>query len=62
LKSYSFTKSQFFKDMAWGGLPETDVFNSLSSSDNTRIINRLNAENTGEPKGNVAPMGIPACD
>lgn len=48
--------------MAWGGLPETDVFNSLSSSDNTRIINRLNAENTGEPKGNVAPMGIPACD
>lgn len=48
--------------MAWGGLPETDVFNSLSSSDNTRINNRLNTENTGEPKGNIAPKGIPAHD
>ncbi|WP_219287530.1 hypothetical protein [Arthrospiribacter ruber] len=53
---------QFFKDMAWGGLTRTDVFNSLSASDKTRIINRLNAENTGDPKGNIVPIGIKACN
>ena len=54
--------NQYFKDMAWGGLTRTDVFNSLSTSDKTRIINRLNAENTGDPKGNIVPKGIKACN
>ncbi|MGY6521820.1 MAG: hypothetical protein ACXIUD_08840 [Mongoliitalea sp.] len=41
--------SDYFKDMAWGGLAETDVFkNSKTISEQNRINDRINAEINGE--------------
>lgn len=40
---------QFFKDMVWGGLTETDVFkNSKTIAEQNRIKDRINAEIKGE--------------
>jgi hypothetical protein len=54
---------QYFKDMAWGGLHETDVFkNTLTVSEQQRINNRYNAELTNTNVGNIAPIGTLLCD
>jgi hypothetical protein len=45
---------QIYSDMAWGGLSQTPVFNTLypdGSSDRQRILNRYAAEQTGHPVG-----------
>lgn len=42
---------QFYKDLAWGGLFETDIFqdtNLLSDTDRTRIFNVNNSENIND--------------
>lgn len=56
---------QYFKEMAWGGLHETNLFKSKPLSEQNRINARIKAEVTGEMQtyGNSSalPMGIPAC-
>lgn len=54
--------NQFFKDMAWGGLHDTDLFKTLNQSDRNRISNLLLAENTSSTQNNVSPKGIKACE
>jgi hypothetical protein len=54
--------TQFFKDMAWGGLHETNVFKSLPIADQLRINNRIRAELENKNQGSTAPMGTLACD
>ncbi|SMD35365.1 hypothetical protein SAMN04488029_2475 [Reichenbachiella faecimaris] len=39
--------------MAWGGLHETNSFNSLSATDQSRILNRNAIELTGKNLNNV---------
>ncbi|WP_157370238.1 hypothetical protein [Aquiflexum balticum] len=53
---------QFFKDMAWGGLQETDIFKTLPISVQTRIKNRLGAEYYNKNYSGTLPKGIKACD
>jgi hypothetical protein len=57
---------QFFKDMAWGGLHQTNLFNSKPISDQNRINARVRSEVTGEPQTygsvSVSPKGIQTCD
>ncbi|SMP27054.1 hypothetical protein [Algoriphagus winogradskyi] len=54
---------QYFKDMAWGGLHDTDVFkNTLTLSEQQRINNRYNAELNNTNVGNIAPIGTLLCD
>jgi hypothetical protein len=45
-QGYNLNK-QFYEDMAWGGLQETDTFKALPKSDQNRILNTLSAELTG---------------
>ena len=52
---------QYFKDLAWAGLHKTSVWESLPSSDKTRILNTLNAEKSNQALGNVFPKGTKAC-
>jgi hypothetical protein len=54
--------NQYFKDMAWGGLQFTDVYNSLSPAEKLRISNILNSEANSSPSGNTSPKGIQACN
>lgn len=54
--------AQFFKDMAWGGLTSTNVFNSLPSSEKTRIINTIGAELYNKNYSVALPKGLKACD
>jgi hypothetical protein len=53
---------QFFKDMAWGGLHETNVFKSLPITDQTRIYQRIRAELKNENVGSTAPLGTSTCN
>ncbi|RZS96050.1 hypothetical protein BC751_1605 [Cecembia calidifontis] len=67
---------QFFKDMVWGGLTETDVFkNSKTIAEQNRIKDRINAEIKGESVVRAvnnsnggytnivtAPKALKACD
>lgn len=53
---------QFFKDMAWGGLFETDVFMKLSDEDRKRITNRIGAELYNINYNGTVPNGEKACD
>ena len=54
--------NQYFKDMAWGGLHDTDLFKNLNQSDQARIKNLLLAENSNSTQNNITPKGIKACD
>ena len=54
--------SQYFKDMAWGGLQFTDVYDSLHPETKYRISSILNAEANNSNFGNATPKGIKACD
>jgi hypothetical protein len=45
-QGYNLTK-QFYEDMAWGGLQETNAFKALPKSDQNRILDTLSAELTG---------------
>ncbi len=53
---------QFFKDMAWGGLFETEVFGKLSDEDRERITNRIGAELYNGNYYGTVPKGEKACD
>ncbi|MCH7414831.1 hypothetical protein MM213_15125 [Belliella sp. R4-6] len=54
---------QFFKDMAWGGLTQTEVFlNGKSQVDKNRIIEVNWVENTLSNQYSVSPKGTKACD
>ncbi len=53
---------QFFKDMAWGGLQNTDLFKTLPLSVQKRIKNRLGAEYYNKNYSGTLPKGIKACD
>ena len=49
---------QVYKDLAWGGLQEAPVFNTLypvGSVERQRIINRYSSEQTGHPIGQGTP-------
>ncbi|WP_127337715.1 hypothetical protein [Flavobacterium cupreum] len=55
-KGYKLDK-QFYQDMAWGGLEQTDVFKKLPVADRKRISNILQIELRGEDDlGNVKPQ------
>ncbi|MCH7400179.1 hypothetical protein MM236_19455 [Belliella sp. DSM 107340] len=54
--------NQFFKDMAWGGLDETDVFEALPLSERNRIKNRIGAELYNKNYYGTLPRGIKACE
>lgn len=55
--------NQFFKDMAWGGLTQTEFFlNGKSQVDKNRIIEVNWLENTLSNQYTVSPKGIKACD
>lgn len=43
---------QFYEDMAWGGLQGTNVFNSLSQADKSRILDTIATELTGKDTNN----------
>jgi hypothetical protein len=45
-KGYNLS-SQFYKDMAWGGLQDTSTFKGLSTSDKKRILDTIAIELTG---------------
>jgi hypothetical protein len=45
-QGYNLSK-EFYQDMAWGGLHETDLFKKLPKSDQKRILDTLAAELTG---------------
>ncbi|MNQ65316.1 hypothetical protein D3C85_797690 [compost metagenome] len=45
-QGYNLTK-QFYEDMAWGGLQESNAFKALPKSDQNRILNTLSVELTG---------------
>lgn len=53
--------TQYFKDMAWGGLQFTDVFKNLKPEDQNRIKNIVAVENTNSVVNSVNPKGILAC-
>lgn len=57
---------QFFKDMAWGGLHETNLFKAKPISEQNRINARVKAELTGGShtygSSSASPIGITACD
>ncbi|MCH7400176.1 hypothetical protein MM236_19440 [Belliella sp. DSM 107340] len=57
---------QYFKDMAWGGLHETNLFKAKPMSEQNRINARVKAELTGGSQtygsSSASPMGITACD
>lgn len=52
-RGYNLT-SQFYEDMAWGGLQGTSTFKSLSSTEQKRILDTISTELTGlDTNGNV---------
>ena len=52
-KGYNLT-SQFYKDLAWGGLTTTPAFQALSTTDQNRINNTILTEQTGkDSQGNT---------
>lgn len=53
--------SRFFMDMAWAGLTDTDVYNSLSDEDKNRISRSYYSEIDGGYKG-VSSIGNKACN
>jgi hypothetical protein len=53
---------QFYNDLAWGGLTETDAFEELDQTDIDRITDRLNAELTSQTVGNEVPSNSKACN
>lgn len=53
---------QFFKDMAWGGLHETDVYIKMSTTDQQRIYRRYKAEISGDAFEGMQPKGKKACE
>ncbi|MRX37939.1 hypothetical protein GJU43_01500 [Flavobacterium sp. LC2016-23] len=55
-KGYNLDK-QFYQDMAWGGLEETDAFKNLSEADRKRISNVIQVELHGtNMNGNPKPQ------
>ncbi|MCH7403710.1 hypothetical protein ACFOUP_03700 [Belliella kenyensis] len=52
---------QFFKDMAWGGLQDTDVYQQMTSAERDRISRRYYAERNGITYQGTAPKGDKAC-
>jgi hypothetical protein len=54
--------SQYFKDMAWGGLQFTDVFKNLQTEDQNRIKNIIAVENSNSAINSISPKGILACE
>ena len=46
-KGYSFN-SQFYEDLAWGGLQNTNAFGNFSTSEKNRILNTIAVELTGK--------------
>jgi len=54
--------NQFFLDMAWGGLSDTDVFTGKTPIDQNRIINTIGAEHYNSNYYGVLPKGIKACN
>jgi hypothetical protein len=49
--------SQFYKDLAWGGLTSTPAFQALSTTDKDRINNTILIEQTGaDSQGNNQPQ------
>lgn len=55
-KGYNLDK-QFYQDMAWGGLEETDAFKNLLEADRKRISNVIQLELHGtNMKGNPKPQ------
>ena len=49
---------QVYKDLAWGGLSETPIFNKkfpAGSTEKIRITNRYKAESTGHSIGDGTP-------
>lgn len=55
-KGYNLDK-QFYQDMAWGGLEETDAFKNLLEADRKRISNVIQLELRGtNMKGNPKPQ------
>lgn len=44
--------SQFYRDLAWGGLQGTSAFTNLSQNDKTRILNVIAVEHTGKDINN----------
>ncbi|MBS9524739.1 hypothetical protein KI659_12035 [Litoribacter alkaliphilus] len=53
---------QFFMDMAWGGLHQTDVYQQLSDLDKDRIRDHYYAERNGEKYLGTEPKGTKACE
>lgn len=53
--------NQFFLDMAWAGLTDTDVYKNLSEVDKTRISKTYYSEINGGYKG-IPPIGNLACN
>ena len=52
-KGYTFNK-QFYEDMAWGGLEDTNAFKNLPFSDRKRISNTIKIELNGiDDLGNI---------
>lgn len=49
-KGYKLDK-QFYQDMAWGGLEETDVFKALPEAQRKRISDTVNIELHGKRHG-----------
>lgn len=45
--------SQFYQDMAWGGLQETDTFKKLPFADQQRILNVISTELTGADSNGI---------
>lgn len=54
--------SQYFKDMAWGGLQFTDVFKNLPLDVQNRISSTIAAESSNSIINSTPPKGIKACE
>jgi hypothetical protein len=54
--------NEFYNDMAWGGLTETEAFEELDQTDKDRIMERLEAEFTSQTVGNEIPSNSRACN
>jgi hypothetical protein len=54
--------NEFYNDMAWGGLTETEAFEALGQTEKDRIHERLEAELTSQTVGNETPSNSKACN
>jgi hypothetical protein len=52
---------RYFKDLAWSGLWDTDMYKRLPETDRIRIQNTFNAELKNENHGTSIPKGTKAC-